>query len=642
MSFLKVFTTLILGGILLAGCDSDFDDEVPTIPVSDPPPPTQSAPTEFNVVTGTVSKGIVAGATVSLIDADGMALDVTATTGDDGSYSLEISADLVAEGVATPLQVIVTSDGAATMMCDADLDDAGTDDCYAGTADDGSPVYAAFGETFTLSDDFEMRALVESLPEATDEGASVTVNPTPLTDIATALALGNGMTLTADQVADANDQVRAMLSGITGVDFTDVDLDDVPVVNLADIEAAAAASEVALAAATFSASLLVQVDPADDSTDTIAEALAATSTVIHERVQATGNPSAVPPGLLAALTAATADVVNVISARVSEAGLDATGFQSILDTVSEVAETLAQVPDDVDVVIAPGGDGIDLGDFTPSEPEPEPAPEPAPGNPNGSTEPATVATALVGEYSTVFEKQGPDTDRTPFDEGELLSVTIGENNSLTIGDDLVLTDPFFREKSAGLFTGSIIWFDANANLEYWVINEGPEFVAINVGDALNTRNEFGDPHLIGQLDFVEKIDPDADSGGSGMPPGDTQAASVNSALAGEYTLEYGDFSDDNDNDPFSDGQAVSASVSADGTLTIDGTALTEPYNRVSGGTVLTTEIYWYNAELEVEFSLSNNDTGTFNEINVGDQSVPQPSGFPRFLGQLTGTFEPGG
>ena len=68
-------TLLMLSFLIIAGCDSDDD------------------PTAFNVINGVASKGIVAGANVTVIDASGNQLDVSATTGDDGSYTIHFGGD---------------------------------------------------------------------------------------------------------------------------------------------------------------------------------------------------------------------------------------------------------------------------------------------------------------------------------------------------------------------------------------------------------------------------------------------------------------------------------------------------------------------------------------------------------------------
>ena len=167
-------------GTLLTACDSN-DLQVFT--------PTPDA-TNFNVLEGTASKGLIAGGRVTVVDADGSTLLASATTFSTGAYSISFTPEQVAAGINTPLQVVVSSDGTATSVCDADNDATGDDDCFTGFSADSTPQYAAFGETFALGADFEMRAVLSDLPPATAAGASITVNPTPLTDIAAGIALG--------------------------------------------------------------------------------------------------------------------------------------------------------------------------------------------------------------------------------------------------------------------------------------------------------------------------------------------------------------------------------------------------------------------------------------------------------------------
>ena len=617
--------TVLLGGLALAGCDSDFSGDAVMIPQAPAPQPQPPAPTEFNTISGIASKGIISGATVTVIDADGNELDVPATTGDDGSYSVDPPPELIEAGVSTPLQVVISSDGTATMVCDADLDASGDDDCLTGSDASGGPVYAAFGDSFTLPDDFMMRAVVATLPTPTDDGATVTVNPTPLTEIATALALGTGVTLTEGQVEEATAQVVALVSAITGVDLGDTPLNEIPVVNLVDPDAAAAASEAALAAASFSASVFSQVTMDDAASDTIAEALTGVSQAIVARVQATGNPSAFPPELLAAMTQASVTVIDAVAARLADAGLDNAIYAAISSAVSELAGILALVPDDIDVVIAPGGTPmIDLGDFE--------IPDPG-GNDGGDTGGGTDGGDTGGGTDGGDTGGGTDGGDTGggTDGGDTGGGTDGgDTGGGTDGGDTG------GGTDGGDTGGGTDGGDTGGGTDGGDTGDGTD--GGDTGDGTD-GGDTGDGTDGG--DTGDGTDGGDTGGGSATPPGTTEAASVNASLVGDYTLEYGDFSDDNDNDPFADGQSVSASVSADGTFTIDGTVLTAPYNRVSGGTVLTTEIYWFDAALQVEYALSNNDSGSFNEINVGDQSVPQASGFPRFLGQLTGTLDNG-
>jgi hypothetical protein len=59
--------------------------------------------------------------------------------------------------------------------------------------------------------------------------------------------------------------------------------------------------------------------------------------------------------------------------------------------------------------------------------------------------------------------------------------------------------------------------------------------------------------------------------------------------------------------------------------------LDAPYHRMVGDVLYSTEIIWRDGDLE--YALSDNASGGFNEINLGDRSM-STNGFPAFLGQL--------
>lgn len=117
---------------------------------------------------------------------------------------------------------------------------------------------------------------------------------------------------------------------------------------------------------------------------------------------------------------------------------------------------------------------------------------------------------------------------------------------------------------------------------------------------------------------------------------ETQPATVNAALAKTYSLNFS--GNCNGACSFVNGQNYSATVNSDSTLTIDGKTLTNPVRQKIGGAFNQTEIIWSDGNLR--YALSNNQTGLFNEINVGDASQPQAGGLPKFLGQLTESTPP--
>ncbi|WP_348673859.1 choice-of-anchor U domain-containing protein [uncultured Abyssibacter sp.] len=113
--------------------------------------------------------------------------------------------------------------------------------------------------------------------------------------------------------------------------------------------------------------------------------------------------------------------------------------------------------------------------------------------------------------------------------------------------------------------------------------------------------------------------------------GVTTPGTINSALVGSYTLTYHEAASGG---PFSDGDTVNVTVAADGRLTVPAGTFGSPFYRSFGGTPNTAEIIWLDAGAQIEYALSDNNSGNFNEINIGDASQPQGSGVPAFLGQL--------
>jgi hypothetical protein len=121
-------------------------------------------------------------------------------------------------------------------------------------------------------------------------------------------------------------------------------------------------------------------------------------------------------------------------------------------------------------------------------------------------------------------------------------------------------------------------------------------------------------------------------GSTSLQSGGGTPATVNAALAGTYQLVF-------DGDcagrcGFSNGQAVTVTVHADGRLAVGSLELANPFHRDFGAGPHLPEAIWLDAQARVEYALSDNSKGVFNEINVGDASRPQPAGFPFFLGQL--------
>lgn len=118
--------------------------------------------------------------------------------------------------------------------------------------------------------------------------------------------------------------------------------------------------------------------------------------------------------------------------------------------------------------------------------------------------------------------------------------------------------------------------------------------------------------------------------------GTTSPATVNAQFVGTRTLVFSaDGAGCGTVCNYTDGQSVSVTVTANNELVLPHKTLSNPFHRHYGGQAHLPEIIWLDAESNVEYALSDNSTGSFNEINVGDASNPQnASGIPGFIGQL--------
>ena len=206
----------------LAGCfGSDDDDETPT----PNPEPVNAA------LSGAASKGIIIGGTVTAYEiVDGVVTDTvlgTATTGDDGTYSINIEG-----GEAKLFKVVISvPTGGASMKCDmpdgCDVDGDGNIDVDT----------ESFGKVIPLPADFTLSAIASLAADAT----SISTNVTVLTQAAASIAEANG--LTPEAATNANSQVAALFNISSG------DVTNVPVIDLTDADSVNGASEADLKAA---------------------------------------------------------------------------------------------------------------------------------------------------------------------------------------------------------------------------------------------------------------------------------------------------------------------------------------------------------------------------------------------------------
>ena len=113
---------------------------------------------------------------------------------------------------------------------------------------------------------------------------------------------------------------------------------------------------------------------------------------------------------------------------------------------------------------------------------------------------------------------------------------------------------------------------------------------------------------------------------------ETQPATVNASLVNSYSLTFTSHSNCGATCPFVNGQSYTAVVGSDSSLTINSKQLVSPVNQKYAGAFYFTEIIW--ADGNLRYALSNNQTGAFNEINLGDANQPRPDGLPLYLGQF--------
>ncbi|PCI57478.1 MAG: hypothetical protein COB45_03475 [Gammaproteobacteria bacterium] len=188
-------------------------------------------------ISGTASKGLILGGVVTayLINPDGTKGDEigTTTTNDtNGSYELTLGSSYNGEA----LIIEITATDGSKMKCDLSV-------CL---ADDDDEVAITFGELYTLPTDFELSAVSSGADSGT-----ISINITPLTNIAAALAL--------DKVADGADPAAAAAASnyqIAELLGLDGDVTELPIVDLTDADAINAADADALEANLKSAAVV--------------------------------------------------------------------------------------------------------------------------------------------------------------------------------------------------------------------------------------------------------------------------------------------------------------------------------------------------------------------------------------------------
>ncbi len=215
--------------------------------VTDPPAAPQDG------IRGVVASRI-SGAQLSVQNASGEEIVIASgrTTGADGSFALVFSEFAINAGIRAPL--IITLDGSgATAVCDFNRE--GNNDCL---ANDGS--FVAFGENYTLADDYSLQGLAESFPPDTTEGDRViVVNLSAASDLAGhyAIKAAAGNDLLPADVTLASQQALGVVEFVTGLSTGGSALNDIPITDLTEIGIPATES---LALSLFGAGLHGQIN----------------------------------------------------------------------------------------------------------------------------------------------------------------------------------------------------------------------------------------------------------------------------------------------------------------------------------------------------------------------------------------------
>lgn len=212
------------------------------------------------------------------------------------------------------------------------------------------------------------------------------------------------------------------------------------------------------------------------------------------------------------------------------------------------------------------------------------------------------------------------------DDAGRLAARLGALAMLAAGDATpALT--MLRQLAADVTNGSLDGFADGAAIE-GLVYDPATFAAAFVQALRDFADAFGSEAL-----KQRAISANARSQiGLVRRPGATEPASINPSLAGDYLLTYFEAVAGG---PFMAGETVMVIVGADDTLKVGDLLLTDPFHFIQDdGFVFRTEINWLDADTGIVYGLSNNESGVFNDLNLGDNEQTQANGLPLFLGQL--------
>ncbi len=289
-------------------------------------------------LTGTASKGILVGAVVTAYPLVSGAIDSSSslgstTTDSSGSYSLQLPADH--EG---PVAVVVTpaDDDSTTMRCDV------PSGCGA----------TAYGDDYTVAtaSGFSLSALVP----AAEGGQTLSVNPTPLTEVAArqaldTLAAAPSLTdfLVTDAIADAN-SATANRFGLMG------DLVEQPVIDITDPAAVAAAltdPDLGADAVAYNAlaGAIIEATQDDDGSLSIEDALDTFADTYVSSGGIPGNTGSAGTTSLEEILAAAQEVLDATEAQPDAADVDLSALANVdADLIADAGAAATETPDTPD------------------------------------------------------------------------------------------------------------------------------------------------------------------------------------------------------------------------------------------------------------------------------------------------------
>jgi len=315
---LRILSLYIVASLTLAACDSTTNSSTP-IAVSSPTP-------ETITVSGKAAKGLVFGGVVDVhLIVDGIPADTTIESGltntTDGNYSLQSENNT---GAPFLVRVSAADDGSTTMRCDLA---------------NGCGENIEFGDDVIINDpDFTLDAII------VPTGETMEVNVSVLTDTAATIALENlannsGVSIEESLtiVSNANSSL-ANRFGIQG------DITTLPVVDLTDPSAVAAASNNTLIFNLLS-SAIVEAMIGGDPTLSITDAVRGFSTQFITNGGLADTESSPDASItLAEILAHASNIIDAIQTSDTNGLTNLATLESIIDTNQRLAQNGSTIP----------------------------------------------------------------------------------------------------------------------------------------------------------------------------------------------------------------------------------------------------------------------------------------------------------